>query len=83
VEHNGCDPTPEIYTSVSGKIIKRTYTNGKNGTEVVLYTTVGGKHWWPGNPYSSSDPEDIFVDTVQEISANDLIWEFFEAHPKQ
>ena len=50
VEHNGCNPTPEIYTSASGKIIRRTYTNGEKGTEVILYTTVGGDHWWPGNP---------------------------------
>jgi polyhydroxybutyrate depolymerase len=74
VEHNGCNPIPEINTSVSGKIIRRTYTNGKNGTEVVLYTTVGGEHWWPGNHFN---------DPLKEISATDLIWEFFESHPKQ
>ena len=74
VEHNGCDPTPEIYTSESGKIIRRTYTNGKNGTEVILYTTIGGDHWWPGCPG---------WDLNMEISATDLIWKFFEAHPKQ
>jgi len=83
VEHNGCDPTPEINTSESGKIIRRTYTNGENGTEVVLYTTVGGEHWWPGNPWISSPGSPWLIDTIQEISATDLIWEFFEAHPKQ
>jgi len=83
VEHNGCDPTPEINTSESGKIIRRTYTNGENGTEVVLYTTVGGEHWWPGNPWNSSPGSPWLVDTIQEISATDLIWEFFESHPKQ
>jgi len=81
VEHNGCNPTPEIYTSASGKIIRRTYTNGEKGTEVILYTTVGGEHWWPGNPYTSGTP--WLIDTIQEISATDLIWEFFEDHPKQ
>jgi polyhydroxybutyrate depolymerase len=83
VEHNGCDPTPEIYTSASGKIIRRTYTNGEKGTEVILYTTVDGEHWWPGNPYTSSPGSPWLVDTIQEISATNLIWEFFEAHPKQ
>lgn len=83
IEHNGCNPTPEIYISPSGKIIRKTYTNGEKRTETILYTTVGGNHWWPGTNYSSSDPDDIFVDTIQEISANNLIWEFFEAHPKQ
>ncbi|VVB62294.1 Esterase PHB depolymerase [uncultured archaeon] len=74
VEYNGCIPTPEIWTSESGKIIRRTYTNGENATEVVLYTTVGGGHCWPGNPMDNPD---------SEISATNLIWEFFEAHPKQ
>ena len=83
VEHNECDPTPEINISESGKIIRRTYANGENGTEVVLYTTVGGDHWWPGNPYTSSPGSPWLVDTIQEISATDLIWEFFQAHPKQ
>ena len=83
VEQNGCNPTPEIYTSPSGKIIRRTYRNGEKGTEVILYTTVGGDHWWPGNPYTSSPGSPWLVDTIREISATDLIWEFFEAHPKQ
>jgi polyhydroxybutyrate depolymerase len=82
VQQNGCDPTPEINISESGKIIRRTYTNGNNGTEVILYTTVGGDHWWPGNPLISSPGSPWLVDNIQEISATDLIWEFFEAHPK-
>jgi polyhydroxybutyrate depolymerase len=74
VEHNECNPSPEINTSASGKIIRSTYTNGDNGTEVVLYTIKGGPHYWPGNK---------FYDPIDEISATDLIWEFFAAHPKQ
>jgi polyhydroxybutyrate depolymerase len=80
VEHNGCNPIPEIYTSPSGRIIRRIYTNGEKGTEVVQYTTVGGDHWWPGNHWNKGQ---WMIDTIQEISATDLIWEFFEAHPKQ
>jgi len=87
VEHNGCNSTPEINTSESGRVIRRTYMNGNNGTEVTLYTTVGGGRWWPGNPldfipdwFISPDP--WIIDTTQEISATDLIWEFFESHPK-
>ncbi len=81
VEHNGCDPDPDINVSESGIIIRRTYTNGSDGTEVILYTTVGGDHWWPGNDWG---PENGWLhDSIQEISATDLIWEFFEQHPKQ
>ncbi len=83
VEHNDCGPTPEINISESGKIIERTYTNGEKGTEVILFTTVGGEHWWPGNPLNSAPAAPWLVDDIQEISATDLIWEFFETHPKQ
>jgi len=81
VEHNGCDPIPDVNVSESGRIIRRTYINGDNGTEVVLYTTVGGDHWWPGNDWGSETG--WLYDSIQEIDATDLIWEFFENHPKQ
>ena len=71
VEHNQCDPNPQINISESGNIIKKTYTNGSLGTEVVLYTVVDGVHGWFGSPYWPC-----------EISATELIWEFFESHPK-
>jgi polyhydroxybutyrate depolymerase len=76
VEHNQCDPTPQINISESGNIIKRTYANGSLGTEVILYTVVDGVHGWFGAP-------DWPYEYPCEISCTDLIWEFFESHPKQ
>jgi len=73
VVHNMCNPIPEIETSESGNIITKTYTGGSNGSEVVLYTVVNGGHEWFGSPYFPPC----------EISATDLIWDFFEQHPKQ
>ena len=73
VEHNNCNPIPKIETSESGNIIKQTYANGTNGSEVVLYIVVNGGHEWFGSSYFPTC----------EISATDLMWEFFEAHPKQ
>ena len=61
--------------SESGNIITRTYENGSQGTEVVLYTVVEGGHEWFGGSELFNPP--------CEISVNDLMWEFFEAHPKQ
>ena len=84
VEHNGCDSIPNINISESGKIVRYTYSNGIGGSEVILYMTVGGDHWWPGNNFL--DPNNVtpwLVDSIQEIDATDLIWEFFESHPKQ
>jgi polyhydroxybutyrate depolymerase len=72
VEHNQCDPTPQIEISESENIIKKTYANGIQGSEVVLYTVVDGVHGWFGAPYYPC-----------EISTTELIWDFFESHPKQ
>jgi len=73
VEHNECDPIPDIEISDSGNIITSTYSNGNQGTDVVLYSVVNGGHNWFGGVFG---PE-------SEISAAELAWEFFEAHPKQ
>jgi polyhydroxybutyrate depolymerase len=80
VEHNNCNPIPDVTISESGNIITRTYTNGDEGTEVVLYTIVNGTHTWPGNEYPPDNP---LHDSINEISATDIIWDFFESHPKQ
>jgi polyhydroxybutyrate depolymerase len=70
VEHNNCDPIPKITKTVSGRIMTRTYTNGSHGSEVILVTYVNGIHEW-------------FFSPPHELSATDLMWEFFEQHPKQ
>ena len=65
--------------SESGNIIMDLYTGGLNNTEVVLYTLVNGNHSWPGGKIGRRNGD---VPTM-EISATDLIWEFFKYHPKQ
>ena len=70
VENNSCNSIPQIDVSDDGNIIIRTYTDGDNGTDVVLYTIVDGEHGWPR-------PNDM------GISATDIIWDFFKSHPKQ
>jgi polyhydroxybutyrate depolymerase len=71
VNQNNCSTTPQTNISESGNIIVDTYSEGDNGTEVVLYSIVNGGHVWPaGEP-------------THEISATDIMWEFFENHPKQ
>ena len=73
VEHNNCNPIPIIKPSETGNTIKETYENGTNGSEVVLFTVVNGGHEWFGSP----------LYPPCEISATELIWDFFENHPKQ
>jgi polyhydroxybutyrate depolymerase len=73
VEHNKCNITPLIESIGSGNVIKEIYENGTDDSEVVLFILKNSGHEWFGSP--------IFPPC--DISATDLIWEFFEAHPKQ
>ncbi len=77
VDFNGCSTT--ALKETSGNIVKETYGGGRNGTEVVLYTIIGGKHAWPGgiSAWAGGDA------ATHEINATDLMWDFFAAHPKQ
>lgn len=76
VNNNQCSSTP---VTAAGCTVKRdTYGKCKNNADVVLYTIVGGGHAWPGGNPSEKDGD---IPTT-EISANDIMWEFFEAHPK-
>lgn len=77
VEHNGCITVPKRQRQ--RHIIKETYAGGKNNTEVVLYTIRGGGHAWPGGEKSSPRADE----PTQEISATDLMWQFFLKHPKK
>lgn len=67
VEHNGCSLVPHNETLSEGNVIISVYGGGMNGSEVVLYTLIDVGHVWPNTP----------------ISATDVIWDFFENHPKQ
>jgi polyhydroxybutyrate depolymerase len=81
VKLNGCDEKPktDILTKESDemKVTRQTYGGGKDGTEVVLIAIEGGGHTWPG-----MIPMVSFIGkSTLSISANDLIWEFFQKHP--
>ncbi|VVB60708.1 Esterase PHB depolymerase [uncultured archaeon] len=78
VNHNQCDAFPQRNRSESGNIIMDLYAGGLNNTEVVLYTIVNGTHSWPGGKIGWRNGD---VPTI-EISATDLIWDFFKDHPK-
>lgn len=56
---------------------RRTYGPGEHGAEVVLVIVKGGGHTWPGrNPRQRAHGA-----STKDISATDLIWEFFQKHP--
>jgi polyhydroxybutyrate depolymerase len=57
------------------KVTRTTYRGDAAGAEVVLVSIAGG-HTWPGRAGSAA-----LGCSTQNVSANDIIWEFFERHP--
>lgn len=83
VKANGCRMEPVIVKEKpkvddGTTIVRQTYGGGKNGTEVVLIVIEGGGHTWPGRP-----PRLNFLGkSTRNLSANDVMWEFFQKHPR-
>ena len=82
VKVDGCPGNP-VVTNVQdlvtdGTTVRRhCYGPGKDGSEVILYVIEGGGHTWPGR-----DPRVRFLGkSTRDVSANDLIWDFFQNHP--
>lgn len=79
---NGCPDEPQVVdepdAAPDGTRVKRTtWGPGRDGSEVVYVEIAGGGHTWPGR----KPPVAFLGKSTFDISANDLIWEFFEKHP--
>ncbi|MBL1154653.1 MAG: hypothetical protein D8M51_06970 [Ignavibacteriae bacterium] len=67
-----------IRTSDSSSFQKINYINEK-GIEIILYKMFSGGHSWPGGQKIRK-----FADNpVKNVSATDLIWEFFKNNPRR
>ncbi len=77
VSANACDSEAQLDSFAD--IRRETWTGCVDSSAVELYTIIDGGHSWPGGQgglVGSDQP-------ALTISASQLIWEFFEAHPKQ
>lgn len=75
-ERNGCEPTPSE-EQVTDHVRRLAY--GGCEDEVVLYVVEGAGHTWPGA--TAGLPTSIAGPTTTEISASDLLLDFFDANP--
>ena len=73
-ELSGCTGDP-VETFNKGAASCMTYDTCDDGAEVTLCTLTGMNHCWPGNDFCPLPP------TNTDISANEAMWEFFQAHP--
>jgi polyhydroxybutyrate depolymerase len=84
VKANGCNTEPEIMplpdNAADGiNVTRKTWGGGKADSEVVLIEIEGGGHTWPGQKPIVS----LLGESTMDISANDLMWEFFQKHPRK
>jgi polyhydroxybutyrate depolymerase len=82
VAANGCPSEPIVDTLTTASdsampVTRRIYGPGRDDSEVVLVTIEGGGHTWPGRVSTFK----FLGPTTLDISANDLMWEFFQRHP--
>ena len=75
---DGCDGE-RVESSPGTHVRCVTRPHCRAGAEVTLCTVEGGGHTWPGGvnvPWIAGQGS-----TNQDVSANDLIWDFFQKHP--
>lgn len=75
--NNRCSATP--ISSRSGNVAIDSYTRCNNEADVTLYTIDNGKHAWAGGRLPVVLTGDV---PSYELSASELVWGFFEAHPR-
>ncbi|MDD5729847.1 MAG: PHB depolymerase family esterase [Candidatus Omnitrophica bacterium] len=91
---DGCSASAKVvYQKGSATCIS--YSQCKDNTEVVLCTLEGSGHTWPGGNYGNkicdSRPDSPACrewkkeigEINRDLSANDMLWEFFKNHPKK
>jgi polyhydroxybutyrate depolymerase len=82
VKANGCKEEPAIEelpdkAKDGTKVTRKTYGGGKDGAEVVLVVIEGGGHTWPGREPGFK----LLGKATKNVSANEMMWAFFEKHP--
>lgn len=82
VRADGCPEVPlrePIPCPDAGLAIERlTWGPGDGGSEVVFYRIDGGGHVWPGRTPDSF----LLGPAVPSLDATEIIWRFFEKHPR-
>jgi len=69
VKEDGCASPPQ--RAVNPEVHTTIYANCADGTGVALYAIQGGRHMWPGLRISGNS-----------VPATNIMWTFFEQHPK-
>ena len=85
--HNGCRKKP-VVTEVpdscrddGSRVMVKRYSDGQQGTSVVLVKVIGGGHTWPGG--TQYLPVRRIGPVCRDFEASEMILDFFLAHPRK
>ncbi|NNE72655.1 MAG: hypothetical protein HKN26_03250 [Acidimicrobiales bacterium] len=74
----GCAADP-VVTAIGEDVLRRSY-QGCRGAGVEFYVVNGGGHTWPSSPVADFVAP-LLGYTTFDISANELMWQWFQANP--
>jgi polyhydroxybutyrate depolymerase len=78
-KRDGCGRNPSTRSVASGVTLISYSCPG--GASVELYRVAGGGHTWPGSAFAAKTKDLGY--TTMAISADKIMWSFFQAHPLQ
>jgi len=78
-DRNGCDDADPTEDPIAEDVTLLSFACPE-GAEVELYRVEGGGHTWPGAEMLRG-ATDVVGLTTFSISANEIMWDFFESHP--
>lgn len=81
VKRNNCEREPTVErledrADDATSVLRKTYKAKKGNAQIILIKIVGGGHTWPGRRL----PVGYLGKSTTDISANDMMWEFFQQH---
>jgi polyhydroxybutyrate depolymerase len=72
---------PDLDPDDGSTVTRVRYEGCRDGAEIVLYQINGGGHMWPdGYQWDALFARD-YGPTNRDINGNEVMWEFFKAHP--
>jgi polyhydroxybutyrate depolymerase len=74
------DQEPDRDPTDGTRVLRKEFTKGMEGTEVILYKIDGGGHTWPGGLQYL--PAWLIGKTSRDIDASEVIWTFFKKHSR-
>lgn len=78
-DREGCtQPATERDVTPAVRVVR--YADCPSASTLELYIASGAGHTWPGSAFASASAG-ILGPATDDINANDVIWEFFQAHP--